>query len=89
LLNNQRAVLNRRKMEPMKLLASMIVSGSLALGGVALMKLYARPQPPMKMPCPATVSITVAGTAREVPLEGFMVGSCAYGADGVSAMIVP
>jgi hypothetical protein len=43
----------------------------------------------MKMPCPATVSITVAGTAREVPLEGFMVGSCAYGADGVSAMIVP
>jgi hypothetical protein len=67
----------------------MIVGTSLALGGVVLMKLYARPQLPMKTPCPATVSLTVAGTAREVPLEVFMGGSCEYGADGVSVMIVP
>jgi hypothetical protein len=73
----------------MKLLASMIVSGSLALGGVVLMKLYARPQLSMKTPCPATVSLTVASRDREVPLEGFMGGLCEYGADGVSAMTVP
>jgi hypothetical protein len=53
------------------------------------MKLYARPRPSMKPPCPATVSLTVAGTVREVPLEVFIGGSCEYGADGVSVMIVP
>jgi hypothetical protein len=67
----------------------MIVSASLALGGVLLLKLYARPQPPMKPPCSATVSLTFAGATREVPLEGFMASSCEYGADGVSVMIVP
>ena len=73
----------------MRLLPSMIVSASLAFGGVLLLKLYARPQPPMKPPCPATVSLTFAGTTREVPLEGFTANSCEYGADDVSAMIVP
>jgi hypothetical protein len=67
----------------------MILSASLALGGVLLLKLCARPQPPMKLPCPATVSLTFAGATREVPLEGFMANSCEYGADDVSAMIVP
>ena len=73
----------------MRLLPSMIVSASLAFGGVWLLKLYARAQPPMKRPCPATVSLTFASATREVPLEGFMADRCEYGADGVSVMIVP
>ena len=73
----------------MRLLPSMIVSASLAFGEVLLLKLYARPQPPMKPPCPATVSLTFASATREVPFKVFMASSCEYGADGVSVMIVP
>jgi hypothetical protein len=65
----------------MRLLPSMILSASLALGGVVLLKLYGRPQPPMKPPCPATVSLTVAGATREAPFEVFMADRCEYGTD--------
>jgi hypothetical protein len=73
----------------MKLLSSIIVALSLALGGVALMKDYERRAPHEQPACPAIISLKVKGNIREVPFEVFLGGSCLYGTDGVSASIVP
>jgi hypothetical protein len=53
----------------MRLLLAMIVTSSLALGGLVLMKVYA-PRAQHKQPvCPATVSLVVAGRLRKMPFD--------------------
>jgi hypothetical protein len=79
----------RKKQKHDRLLPSMIITASLALSGVALLKHYVPTMQRRNPPCPATISLPVAGRARKVPLEVFMGNSCIYGADGVSVMMVP
>jgi hypothetical protein len=73
-----------------RLLPAMIISASLVLSGLAVLKQHAsKPQHKDDPRCPATVSLTGVGRTRKVPLEIFTHNTCWYGADGVSVMIVP